>query len=158
MYCTHCAYELDEHKVEMKQSSYANIEGEIKEDTKVAYICPRCGHLIKSDLDEKEVKSLSQAAHAQVQRGRNYFATGMGSFSIGVIGAVIAILFFFLAKKPSNHYVLVTTCAEFYVFIALTVLSVILLAVGGTNIFRGLTTKKKYETLLKDINNRTFVQ
>jgi hypothetical protein len=158
MFCTHCAYDLDEKKVEMKRSSFSDIEGEINDDTKVGYICPRCGHLIKSDLNEKELKTLSQAAHAQVQRGRNFFATGMGSFSIGVIGAVIAILFFFLAKKPSNHYVLVTTCAEFYVFIVLGVLSVILLAVGGTNIFKGLTTKKKYETLLKDINNRTFVQ
>lgn len=158
MYCTHCAYEIDERKVEMQSSSFAQVEGEIKEDTKVAYVCPRCGHLIKADCTETEIKSLSQAAHAQVQRGRNSFASGMGMLSIGAIALIVAIIFFVLAKKPSNHFELVTTCAEFYVFVVLGVISVILLSFGGLYTFRGVATKKKYLTLLKDINNRTFVQ
>ena len=93
-----------------------------------------------------------------MQRGRNSFASGMGMLSIGAIALIVAIIFFVLAKKPSNHFELVTTCAEFYVFVVLGVISVILLSFGGLYTFRGVATKKKYLTLLKDINNRTFVQ
>ncbi len=157
MYCTHCAKHIDESKIEAKHPSYSP-EVEIASDAKLAYVCPRCGHLIHEDLDESEVKSLSQAAHAQIQRARNYFASGMGSLSIGTIALILSILFLFLAKKPSNQYQLVTSCAEFYVFVVLLILSVILLVGGSILLALGIIRGKRNTSLLKDINNRTFVQ
>lgn len=157
MYCPHCAKKIDESKIEAKSSSFdPNVE--IKEGATVSYVCPRCGHLIHAGLDEKEVKSLSQAAHAQIQRARNNFASGMGMVSIGAIALILSILFFFLAKKPTNQYQLVVDCAEFYVFVVLLVASVILLGVGGSFVGVGIVKKQRNSRLLKDINNRTFVQ
>lgn len=157
MYCPHCAKKIDESKIEAKSSSFdPNVE--IKEGATISYVCPRCGHLIHAGLDEKEVKSLSQAAHAQIQRARNNFASGMGMVSIGAIALILSILFFFLAKKPTNQYQLVVDCAEFYVFVVLLVASVILLGVGGSFVGVGIVKKQRNSRLLKDINNRTFVQ
>lgn len=158
MYCYHCGKKINEKAIEAKQSSYTHFHEEIPEDAKLAYACPRCGHLIKEGHDEEDIKSLSRAAHAQIQRAKNFLAAGMGSLSIGLIALAISILFFFLAKKPSNQYQLVTTCAEFYVFVVLLVISVILLVVGFVYAGRGLYRERRYENLLKDINNRTFVQ
>jgi len=157
MYCTHCAKKIDEAKLEAKSSSYA-LAPEAAENAKIAYVCPRCGHLIHADIDEAETKSLAQAAHAQVQRARNFFASGMGMVSVGAIALIISILFFFLAKKPSNQYQLVVNCAEFYVFVVLLVVSVILLGVGIGFVVEGIRRKDANSALLKDINNRTFVQ
>ena len=69
-----------------------------------------------------------------------------------------SILFFFLAKKPTNQYQLVVECAEFYVFVVLLVASVILLCAGATFVCLGIAKKRSNSRLLKDINNRTFVQ
>lgn len=157
MYCHHCAKKINEVKIEAKKPSFdPNVE--IAEGTSVSYVCPRCGHLIHDHLDEKEIKSLSQAAHAQIQRARNAFASGMGMVSIGAIALILSILFFFLAKKPTNQYMLVTDCAEFYVFVVLLIASVILLALGGAFVGIGIAKKQQNTHLLKDINNRTFVQ
>lgn len=157
MYCHHCAKKINEVRIEAKKPSFdPNVE--IAEGTSVSYVCPRCGHLIHDHLDEKEIKSLSQAAHAQIQRARNAFASGMGMVSIGTIALILSILFFFLAKKPTNQYMLVTDCAEFYVFVVLLITSVILLAAGGAFVGIGIAKKQQNANLLKDINNRTFVQ
>ncbi len=157
MYCPHCAKRINEDKIEAKHSSFDS-EVEVIEGSSVSYVCPRCGHLVHAGLEEKEIKSLSQAAHAQIQRARNNFASGMGMVSIGAIALILSILFFFLAKKPTNQYRLVTDCAEFYVFVVLLIAAVILLAVGGTFVVIGLAKKQQNSRLLKDINNRTFVQ
>ena len=157
MYCTHCAKHIDEAKLEQKSPSL-ELAPEVGENTKVAYVCPRCGHLIHSDISEEETKSLSRAAHAQIQRARNYFASGMGNVSVGAIALAISILFFFLAKKPSNQYQLVVNCAEFYVFLVLLIVSVTLLGFGTGFVVEGIRRKKSNSALLQDINNRTFVQ
>ena len=157
MYCTHCAKHINEARIEAKRPSISS-EVKIDAEASVSYVCPRCGHLIHRDLSENEIKSLSQAAHAQIQRARNYFASGMGSLSIGTILLILSILFFFLAKKPSNQYKLVTDCAEYYVFLVLLIVSVILLAAGAFFLSFGLVRGKRNSSLLKDINNRTFVQ
>ncbi len=157
MYCTHCAKKIDEAKVEAKSSSYLLSE-EVGDATQINYVCPRCGHLIHADISEAETKSLAQAAHAQIQRARNFFASGMGMVSVGAIAIVIAILFFFLAKKPSNQYRLVVNCPEFYVFVVLATIAVILLGLGIGFVIEGYRRKKANSTLLKDINNPTFVQ
>lgn len=156
MYCSHCGKKIDENKIESKQSSLTL--GEVKEDTKVSYVCPQCGHLIHEDLTKEEVKSLSRASHAQLQRSSNSIATGMSFTALGIILLVVASIFFVLAKKPSNNFQLVTTCAEFFVSIILFVITLVLLVFGVTNLVVGFNKKSTYTKLLKDINNETFVQ
>lgn len=158
MYCCHCAKKIDEKKIEKKQSSYAVIEQDIESDAKVTYVCPRCGHIIHDNINESEVKSLSQAAHAELQRGRNLFAIGMGNVSIGLIAVMIAIIFFLLARKPSNQFQLVMDCAEFYVSVVLFAISFVLLTAGIIYVLYGVLKGKHYSSLLKDINNKTFIQ
>ena len=157
MYCYHCGKKINEAAVEKKHSG-AFIETEVAENATFGYVCPRCGHLIHSDGSEEDIKSLSRASHAQIQRAKNFFARGMGSASIGIIALIIAILFFFLAKKPSNHYELVTNCAEFYVFVVLAIVAGLLLIFGCIHIVIGVSRNRHYSRLLQDINNRTFVQ
>lgn len=156
MYCYHCGYKIDEKKVEAKKSSYSLSE-EIDENTTISYVCPRCGHLTHANMEEEDRKALSRAAHAQIQRGNNNFALGMSFNSIGIILLVISIIFFFLSIKPSVGH-LVTNCAEFYVFVVLLALAIILLSSGIYFTFVGIVKKRHYQNLLKDLNNKTFVQ
>ena len=164
MYCYHCAKHIDEEKLEQKGSSFASVTDEVGENVGIAYVCPRCGHLIHAGASEEDVKSLARASHAQIQRARNYFATGMGTASIGAILLVIAILFFVLAHKPSNGYSLfdesgnIFMSAEFLVAVVFGIISVVLLVIGIVFVVRGITTKKQNSDLLRDINNGTFVQ
>ena len=156
MYCYHCAKHIDEDKIEKKSPSFAVEQSE--EEATVSYVCPRCGHLIHAGASEEEVKSLARAAHAQIQRARNFLSTGLGYAAIGAIIGIIALLFYFLACKPTNQYQLVTTCAEFYVSVILGSISVILLVLGIVFITRGILRKKENVRLLQDINDQTFVQ
>ena len=157
MYCYHCGKRIDERKIESKSSSFESNQ-EYGEFTKVQYICPRCGHLIHEGLTEEDSKELSRASHAQIQRANNSYARGMCMNALGVILLIIAIIFFILANKTSQGFVLQTNCAEFYVFIGATIISVILLGVGAYLTIIGLKTKHHYYQLLKDLNNKTFVQ
>lgn len=157
MYCSHCGYKINEKRVEKKLPNYIeNIEA--KEQAPISYVCPRCGYLIKSDLDKSEVKSLSQAAHAELQRGNNFYSFGMGFVAVGIILFTIAAIFFWLAHKPDNQFQIVFTCAEFYVSIVLFAISTVLLVAGGINVYLGITRKIRYRRLLKDIKNETFIQ
>lgn len=151
MYCYHCGKKIKEVPALADQ-----VIGD--ENTQVNFVCPRCGHLIHEGLTEENSKELSRASHAQIQRGSNSFATGMSLTIVGAILLAIGLLFFLLAKKPSQGYVLHTDCAEFYVFVALTAISVILLCFGIYKVVTGLITKKHYTELLRDLNNKTFVQ
>ena len=159
LYCCHCGYKLDEEKLEKKSSSLASLgDTEVRSDVKVAYVCPQCGHLITPGAAEEDVKALSRAAHAQMQRSRNAIASGMGSVCVGGVLLIIAIMFFFLAKKPAEGHRLITTCPEFFVSMALFGISAILLAVGAVFLGKGIRKHLVYSKLLKDINNRTFIQ
>ena len=156
MYCYHCGYKFDEKKVEEKKSSYS-LTDMSDENTTISYVCPRCGHLTHFDMQEEDRKALSRAAHAQIQRGNNNFALGMSFNSIGLILLVTSIIFYFLSIKPSVGR-LVTNCAEFYVFVVLLVLAIILLSGGVFFTIVGMLKKNHYHHLLKDLNNKTFVQ
>ena len=158
MYCTHCGKEIDESKIEASASSVELAAGKFNHDTKIDYVCPRCGHIVHHGLTEADTKELSRAAHAEIQRGHNSFASGMGNSCIGVILLAIAIIFFRLSKKATNNFKLATDCVEFYVFCVLLVISVALLAVGITFVVQGIYRQKKYYSLLRDIQNQTFVQ
>ena len=157
LYCPHCAYRLDEHKIEAKKSSYdlAN-DATIDDDAQIKYICPRCGHLIHDNLSYDETKELSRASHAQVQRGNNSFATGMCLNSIGLILLIISLIFLVLSNKPAEGFVV--NCGEFYVSVATMIISVILLSFGVFKTVVGLRLKIHYTKLLKGLNNQTFVQ
>ena len=157
MYCCHCGYQIDEHKLEGKRSSLNIVQDvEVDENAQIKYVCPRCGALIHENISFEESKELSRASHAQVQRGNNSFATGMCLNSLGIILLIISIVFLLLSNKPSVGFVF--NCGEFYVSAATMVLSVILLAFGIYQTIHGLRLRIKYAQLLKDLNNKTFVQ
>lgn len=157
LYCCHCGKRIDEHKLE-QISPTLNAEQEISSEVDVQYICPRCGHLIHKGLTEENSKELSRASHAQIQRANNSFARGMSFNGIGLITLIISIIFFILAHKPAKGYQLVTGCAEFYVFLVSLILVVILLGFGAYLTVIGAINKRHYSQLLKDLNNKTFVQ
>lgn len=157
MYCYHCGYDLDEKKVEQKQSTYKKIEG-LDMDTTINYVCPRCGHLMHENASEEDVKSLARACHAELQRGRNDFARGMSNVSIGVILFITSIVFLLLSRKADNQFKITVSSPEFWVFLVLFIISVILLILGVIFTVLGLKRKVTYTSLLKDINNKTFVQ
>ena len=157
MFCYHCGYHIDEHRIERRSPSIENIEGATSE-SRIEYICPRCGESIHAGSDEKDIKALSRAAHAEVQRANNHFASGMGLASVGVILLVLGLIFYLLANRPSKGFILDTSCAEFYVFIVLTVISSVLLIAGIALVSVGIYKRHLYHGVLKDINNHTFVQ
>jgi len=158
MFCFHCGFEIDEKKVEKVSPSLNNVEEVESLDTEVCYICPRCGHLITTSKNKEDIKSLSRAAHAEVQRASNNFSRGMCALCLGAILLIISFIFFLLCRRASNGYKVSTNVAEFYVFIILAVISVILLVLGSIFAVRGRKTKRKYASLLEDINNETFIQ
>lgn len=157
MYCYHCGYSLDEKKVEQKESTYKRIEG-LDIDTTINYVCPRCGHLVHDNASSEDVKSLARACHAELQRGRNDFARGMSNVSIGIILLVTSIVFLLLSRKADNQFKITVSSPEFWVFLVLAIISVILLTLGVIFTVLGLKRKVTYTSLLKDINNKTFVQ
>lgn len=157
MYCYHCGYKIDEDKIEAQQSTYKKIEG-VDMDTQINYVCPRCGHLIHANAEPEDVKSLARACHAELQRGRNDFARGMSNISIGVILLVTSIVFLLLSRKADNQFRITVSSPEFWVFLVLAIISVILLILGVVFTIFGMKRKVTYTSLLKDINNKTFVQ
>ena len=164
MYCCHCGKYIDEHKLEAKQSSLVikDEKGELKEiaeDAQINYVCPQCGHLIHGDVSPAELKSLSQAAHSQLQRGANSFARGMALNLIGIIIGVLALSFLLLSfQSEGGGKVLNAGKSTFYIFVAMAVIAVILLAFGIYSTVIGIRKKSIYTKLLKDLNNKTFVQ
>ena len=164
MYCSHCGKKFDEVALEKKQSSYIAKDGygelvAIDSDAKVEYVCPQCGHLAHKDLNEEEYKSLSRAAHSQLQRGANSFARGMALNLIGVIIAILALSFFLLSFQSSGGgKTLDTTKSTFLVFAIMSVVAIILLGFGVYSTIVGISKKTMYTKLLKDLNNKTFVQ
>ena len=164
MYCSHCGKKIDENAIEKKQSSYVikDENGEllpVDTDQKVEYVCPRCGHLIHQDLNEEEMKSLSRAAHSQLQRGANSFAFGMAFNLIGIIIGILAFSFYLLSFVSSGgKKVLDTSKSTFLVFVVMGILAVILLGFGIYSTIVGINKKVGYTKLLKDLNNKTFVQ
>lgn len=157
MYCYHCGYKLNEDKIESQQSTYQKIEG-LDAETQINYVCPRCGHLVHENASNEDVKSLARACHAELQRGRNDLAKGMSNVSIGVILLVTSIVFLLLSRKADNQFKITVSSPEFWVFLVLAIISVILLTLGVIFTVFGLKRKVNYTSLLKDINNQTFVQ
>ena len=164
MYCSHCGKKFNERALEKKQSSYVvkDNSGElvaIDSDAKVEYVCPQCGHLAHLDLTPEEYKSLSRAAHSQLQRGANSFARGMALNLIGIIIAILAFSFYLLSFTSSGGgKVLDTSKSTFLIFVVMGIVAVILLGFGIYSTVIGISKKTMYTKLLKDLNNKTFVQ
>ena len=164
MYCSHCGKKFNELAVEAKRSSYdiKDAKGElaaVDSEAKVMYVCPQCGHLAHNNLSEEEYKSLSRAAHSQLQRGANSFARGMALNLIGFIIGILALSFFLLSFQNSGGgKVFDTTKSTFIVFVAMSAVAVILLGFGAVNTIIGIVKKVRYTNLLKALNNKTFVQ
>ncbi len=154
MFCSHCGYDLNENK--QKAASKASDFRTAK--TKITYVCPRCGHIIKEELNEEEIKSLSRASHAEIHRARNSVNTGLCLLTLGFIFDIIAFLFFLMSYKAALGGQLSLESTEFKVFIVLAILGLGLNAFGFTLFFKGKSKNKKYNQLLKDINNNVFVQ
>ncbi len=164
MYCCHCGKKFDEHALEKKQSSYElkDEQGnlvEIDSDARIEYVCPQCGHLTHNDLSPEEMKSLSQAAHSQLQRGANSFARGMAFNLIGVIISILAVSFLLLSyTNQKGGKVLDPSKSTFLVFVVMAIIGFILLVFGIVSTINGVSKKSRYSKLLKDLNNKTFVQ
>ena len=164
MFCSHCGKKINEHALEQKQSSYVikDENGEllpVDTDQRVEYVCPQCGHLAHVDLNEEEIKSLSRAAHSQLQRGANSFARGMAFNLIGIIIGILAFSFFLLSfRSTGGKKVLDPSRSTFLVFVVMGTVAVILLGFGVYSTVVGLNKKVVYSKLLKDLNNKTFVQ
>ena len=140
----------------LSEEDYLNLS--YSNSVKRAYICPRCGHLIKSELDEADIKELSQASHAQLHRAKNKFASGMVALMTGLIFTCICFLFLSMSFKATNGYQLVINCVEFNVFLGLLAIGVTLLSIGAVFFTIGVFNGKKYQNLLKDIQNGVFHQ
>ncbi len=160
MYCTHCGKEIDEGKLERKKLSQAlaGEEADLNVATEVEYVCPRCSHRIHHHVNEQEIKTLAAASHAEIQRGRNFFASGMSLNLVGLICLILGVAFFLLAKKPANNYVLVKSSAEFIVSVSFFLGSAALLIIGIVFTALGLMKKRRYEKLLHLIQTGTFAQ
>lgn len=158
MYCYHCGYKIDQNKIEAKRSSREQFIESASLDSKINYVCPRCGHLIHEGFDEKDSKSLSVACHAELQRGRNDLARGMSALIIAIILGITAFIFLLLSRKADLQMAISFTCPEFWVAAVLGLTAVILIVFGTFFTSRGATRKVRYTNLLKEINQKTFVQ
>ena len=165
MYCCHCGKKFNEHALEKKQSSYVvkDAKGEmqaIDSEAKVQYVCPQCGHLTHEDLSKEELKSLSQAAHSQLQRGANSFAKGMAMNLLGLIIGILALSFLLLSftNDGNGGKTINTGKSTFIVFVVMAIVAVILLGFGIYCTVVGISKRTVYTKLLKDLNNKTFVQ
>ena len=158
MYCYHCGYEIDEKKVEASKATREAQASSFKDTNQVSYVCPRCWWLIHQDATPEELKALSRASHAEIQRGRNAFASGMGGICLGTIALVLAALFFKLSFKPGLQNRLVTNCPEFFVSMTLFVVAAACLGYGLFSAIRGRARIVKYEGVLRELHNETLVQ
>lgn len=155
MYCSHCGYYLKEEEIQkglLKPSASRN------KDTAITYVCPRCGHIIKSSLSDDEIKNLSRAAHAELHRSSNLRNTGMCFLMVTIIFLAISFMFFLMSFKASKGGQFDTTCTEFYVFVVLLALGIAGAFYSGSNLIFGYKKKKRYSILLKDIQDGIFYQ
>ena len=154
MYCSHCGYNLNEKKVEKLTQNDPNRT----KDSTETFVCPRCGKIIKPDLNNEEVKGLARASHSEIHRARNSLNSGMCFLMIAIILLSISGMFYLMSFKASAGGQLVTTSNEFYVFIGLLVLGLISLGYSIYRLVIGILKHRRYSKLLKDIQNDVFKQ
>jgi len=82
----------------------------------------------------------------------------MSSLIIALILGVTAFIFLLLSRKADLQMAISFTCPEFWVAAVLGLTTVILIVFGTFFTSRGATRKVRYTNLLKEINQKTFVQ
>lgn len=144
MYCYHCGKKVS------NEDLIENGEGKI--------VCPNCKNEFVEHLEEKELKTLTQSSHNLLHKFMNIFNSGMCGVVIGAIALSVGMLFFTLCFRLQNNNQFSTTCTEFYVFVSLV-------CIGGLGVLYGLATipysiikLRQYKLLIRDIQNKTFVQ
>lgn len=154
MYCSNCGYDLKEKEIDkiLKKNNSK------RSDASMLYVCPRCGKVIKNNLEDEEIKALARASHAEIHRSRNNINSSLCFLVISIILGIISIMFFLMSFKANAGGQLITNCTEFYVFIVLLVLCILSLGYSIFNLVKGITKNKKYNLLLKDIQNNIFYQ
>ena len=155
MYCSNCGYELT---VKEREKALSSGSHQGKSNTQQVFVCPRCGKIIKEGLNEEEIKGVARASHSEIHKANNKLNTAKSSLVIGAILLAIGLLFFILCFKPKNNNKFELGCTEFYVFVALSLLSITLIVLGIVFFISGTKKKKKYSELLKDIQNGVFNQ
>lgn len=133
-----------------------NIETGARDE--VIGLCPHCAQPITRHLDEVQIKKLNQVSHAKFHSARNQWNTGMCGLVGGAILLAIALIFFVLCFKVADNFAFSTQGEPFIVFVALSAISLACFVFGS--IFVGIANyrKKVYSNLIKNIQNRTFVQ
>ncbi len=156
MYCSNCGYHLKEKQIEKAKD---NNVGKTKNiSTKDVYVCPRCNKIIKTDLNEEEVKGLARASHSEIHRARNKLNTGKSFLVVGAILIIISLLFLTLSFKSNNYGRFEPNCTEFYTFCGLITIGVGMVVFGTISFVQGFKKKKEYEGVLKDIQDEAFYQ
>lgn len=154
MYCSHCG-----HKITERQKEKANKNVKVRSiDSNMVYVCPRCGKIVKNNLNEEEIKSLARASHSEIHKSRNVINYGMCFLVISTILIVIGYIFFLMSYKANAGGMLVTNCTEYYVFIVLLALSIAGYLYSFVSLFYGIKKNREYTMLLKDIQNNIFIQ
>lgn len=148
MYCSNCGFKLKEKH--LKSIDKSNID--------TAYVCPRCGHLIKKGLNEQEVRNLSAASHTEIHKARNSLNRGMCGLLIAIILLAVSTMFLMMSFKATAGGALVTNCMEFYTFILTITFGVGSLVYGILHFVIGVVNLRVYNHLLKDIANDVFEQ
>lgn len=143
MYCNHCAKRIKTNQ-------------KVKENE--MYVCPRCGHLISTNLNKQEIKELSAAAHSEIHKASNNLNTAKTLMVIGFVMLCISFMFLLMSYKATAGGELVTNCLEFIVFILFLVLGSSSFISGICTYIYGHKRKVHYQTLLKNIYNKVFYQ
>ena len=104
------------------------------------------------------MKSLNQVAHSKIHKARYDINAGLCGLVIGLILIVIGLLFFVLCFDINNNRQLDVNRTEFYVFCVLFGVGVVLLTYGVIRFIIGLKDKRTYTSLVRHLQNETFVQ
>lgn len=171
MYCPNCGEHLKDQKNSSGKVTPLVFDAEVQEDKvskevidevstheDVLGACPYCGHALHEHLNDEDIKSLNQVAHSKVHYATNKFNSGMCGIVIGTILLLIALIFFILSFSSRDNYKFRTDTEPFFVFCALSALSVISYTYGIILLVKSIALKKRYSSLIKEITNKTFVQ
>lgn len=140
---------------ELKLDSAELLSSNEKEN--VIGLCPYCGKPISEHLDKEEIKKLNQIAHSKVHYARNKFNSGMCGIVIGTLLLLIAAIFLILCFSPQRNGEF-GIGEPFYVFVALSILSLVSYVLGVIYLIIAHKYKSRYSRVISEIQNDTFVQ
>jgi hypothetical protein len=165
MFCPNCGSVLknDVHEAtiylnENNESEIIEINEKFENNPDCLGVCPICGEPIPYHLNDADLKKLNQVAHAKFHSERNRWNTGMCGLVGGSILLAIALIFFVLCFKVAENFRFSTSGEPFIVFVALSAISLFCFVFGSIYVAIANKRKKLYSTLIKKIQNKTFIQ